>query len=191
MVLPTGTITMGDVNNELGQASSTNIDLNSTAVRRLSGVTTANSTHSLDNLRGKGADLSSLGGYYSNFTNNAALTVVVTLNFFSDGTWQRGGTGSAGTPASGNWFALGSTANIGNYYWIRFTSTEIFVAGNGSYTASTGWLALSTTKQVSVVAGTGTAERHISYTIEIAADSGGSYIRTTKTNVELNAAVEL
>lgn len=190
MVLPTGTITMSDVNNEIGQSSSANIDLNSAAVRRLSGLTTSGTSHSMDNLRGKGATLSSLGGFYSAVSNQTG-TVTLDLNFASDGTWGRTATGPAGfttngSPTAGNWFALGSTANIGNYYWIRFTATVLVTAGTGSYTASTGWLSLSSTRSITASVSGANAERDIRYVVEIASDSAGTYIRASATT-ELDA----
>lgn len=53
MTLPTGTITMNDVNIELSRASGSTISLNDTDVRNLAGI--ASGTISLDNLRGKSA----------------------------------------------------------------------------------------------------------------------------------------
>jgi hypothetical protein len=51
MPLPTGTISMSEVNTELGRASNTNISLNEGVVRTLAGV--ASGAISMDNLRGK------------------------------------------------------------------------------------------------------------------------------------------
>ena len=51
MVLPTGTISMANVNVELGRSSTATISLNETAVRSLAGV--ASGTISMNDLRGK------------------------------------------------------------------------------------------------------------------------------------------
>ena len=51
MPTPTGTISMSDVNTELGLTSTATISLNDAAVRTLAGV--ASGTISMDNLRGK------------------------------------------------------------------------------------------------------------------------------------------
>lgn len=53
MTLPTGTISMSQVNTELGRSSTATISLNESAVRTLAGV--ASGAISMDNLRGKSA----------------------------------------------------------------------------------------------------------------------------------------
>ena len=53
MVLPTGTISMANVNVELGRSSTATISLGETAVRTLAGV--ASGTISMNDLRGKSA----------------------------------------------------------------------------------------------------------------------------------------
>ena len=53
MTLPTGTITMGQVNTELGRSATATISLGETAVRALAGV--ASGAISMNDLRGKSA----------------------------------------------------------------------------------------------------------------------------------------
>ena len=53
MTLPTGTITMGQVNTELGRSATATISLGETAVRSLAGV--ASGAISMNDLRGKSA----------------------------------------------------------------------------------------------------------------------------------------
>jgi len=56
MVLPTGTISMSQVNTELGRASTASINLNEAAVRSLAGVPSG--AISMNDLRGKGSAVS-------------------------------------------------------------------------------------------------------------------------------------
>ena len=53
MTTPTGTISLSDVNVELGRSSTANISMNEAAVRTLAGVGGSGTTISMDNLRGK------------------------------------------------------------------------------------------------------------------------------------------
>lgn len=71
MALPTGTITMNDVNIELSRASGSTISLNDTDVRNLAGI--ASGTISLDNLRGKSAIPSVYNMY--NYGTEGAVSV--------------------------------------------------------------------------------------------------------------------
>ena len=53
MPTPTGTISLSDVNVELGRSSTANISMNEAAVRTLAGVGGSGTVISMDNLRGK------------------------------------------------------------------------------------------------------------------------------------------
>jgi hypothetical protein len=53
MTTPTGTISLSDVNVELGRSSTANISMNEAAVRTLAGVGGSGTVISMDNLRGK------------------------------------------------------------------------------------------------------------------------------------------
>jgi len=83
MPTPTGTISMANVNVELGLSSTTTISLNQTNVRALAGI--ASGTISMNDLRGKSAEtisisdhtisgygLSSAGAYYRLLANGQA-----------------------------------------------------------------------------------------------------------------------
>jgi hypothetical protein len=56
MPLPTGTISMSEVNTELGRPSTQSINLNDSAVRSLAGVGGSGTVISMDNLRGKASE---------------------------------------------------------------------------------------------------------------------------------------
>lgn len=84
MALPTGTITMTDVNIELGLASSSTITLNDSAVRTLAGMPSG--TISMNDLRGKSASVpfqtqefirSTQAGLYgpTNYINTQSYTI--------------------------------------------------------------------------------------------------------------------
>jgi hypothetical protein len=60
MPTPTGTISLNDVNIELGRSSGANINMNDSAVRTLAGVGGSGTIITMDNLRGK-----SSGGTFS------------------------------------------------------------------------------------------------------------------------------
>lgn len=82
MALPTGTITMNDVNIELSRASGSSITLNDTDVRNLAGVPSG--TISMDNLRGKSA-IPSVYTIYNAGTESAVMTGFVPATHFSGG----------------------------------------------------------------------------------------------------------
>ena len=53
MPTPSGTISLSNVNTELGRSSTANISMNEAAVRTLAGVGGSGSIITMDNLRGK------------------------------------------------------------------------------------------------------------------------------------------
>lgn len=107
----------------------------------------------------------------------------ISLTFRPNGTWDTVALLS-GANEQGNWFNP-TTTNIGNNYSIRFTRTATF-GFNGTSTASTGWLSLSSARTVSVsrtVTGNGTY--YALYTIEIGTNAGS--VLVSSTNVTLLA----
>jgi hypothetical protein len=110
-----------------------------------------------------------------------------TVTLLSDGTWTGAAVPDVGStgPASGNWYSP-TTVGIGSSYWVRFTRNSITQSGATSASASTGWLALSSTRSITVSAGSATGDVFANYTIEIASDSGGVTIVSTST-VDLEA----
>ena len=81
MTTPTGTISLSNVNVELGKASTTNITMNNADVRTLAGK--ASGAISMSDLRGKssntvatGGTITTTGGYrYHTFKSNGTFTV--------------------------------------------------------------------------------------------------------------------
>lgn len=84
-----------------------------------------------------------------------------TFSFFNNGA-----TGASTTGSNPNWYNP-TTSSIGSSYWIEFD-------GSGT------WLALSSTRSVSLTAGNGNAN----HTVRIAADSSGTSI-VSSGNIDL------
>lgn len=121
MALPTGTITMNDVNIELSRASGSSITLNDTDVRNLAGVPSG--TISMDNLRGKSA-IPSVYTIYNAGTESAVMTG------FVPGTHSSGGT-TNGTSRTN------FRNQAGNGVWgaaplntIEYRASDIFLRGS-------------------------------------------------------------
>jgi hypothetical protein len=105
MPTPTGTISMSDVNVELGRSSTTTISLNETVVRTLAGV--ASGTISMNDLRGKSSGppsgtFSPDGGttvgtavYLSSDVSFEEAEIIITCT--ENATWNYTKTGSGGT----------------------------------------------------------------------------------------------
>jgi len=93
----------------------------------------------------------------------------------------------------GSWYTP-ETAAIGAGYYIRWTATVINNTGPGTYYdgGSVFWLPLTTNRSFGVSAGPTNISKQIevSYTVEIATDSGGSNIVATGTH-SLEALVSL
>jgi hypothetical protein len=119
MVLPTGTISMSQVNTELGRSATASLDLNDAAVRSLAGRPTG--AISLDDLRGKGSNVSvayvSGGGSTSNLLSYSFTSV------------------SIGAAAGDRVVAVSATTNAG------FFPTSCTINGSAMTKASTGNLA--------------------------------------------------
>ncbi len=129
MTLPTGTITMADVNVELGLPSTTLISLNDTAVRNLAGIPSG--TISMNDLRGKSAALpyvaigsataprvnayawSSSSGFGTKFSNPALMPTSNSANGVDYNT----------TTSSLAWSVAQSTGGIGNLITYPWSSS--------------------------------------------------------------------
>ena len=181
------------INIELGRTASTTISLNETASRTLAGIPTNGSTISLASFYGK-----------SNFTV-AYNSLYISNGAIYDDLYTTGSTGSVGLRwnANGtmNYFSFDfgytsmgywgspTTTGIGSNYWIRFTRTATNSFGTPTAatnsTASTGWLQLSSAREIGISRTPGQHDFSATYTIEIASDSGGSTILTTLTGITI------
>lgn len=150
MPLPTGTISMSQVNTELGRSSTATISLGETAVRTLAGV--ASGAISMDNLRGKSnvafspdggtsagspVNLNAFGLLYASVTISCNQSAVWTWTNLGDGTASVSSGGSAtsitfevSTTQFGGFknsdFAVQATAGGITRYWTVYISAEDF-----------------------------------------------------------------
>ena len=184
MTLPTGTISLSQVNTELGRSATATIDMNDSAVRTLAGVGGSGTTISMSNLQGKSNVTISLAQLQSRSLQEFVGGYgYITLTFNTNGTWSCVGSVS-GTIASGNW-ASPTTSGVGSSYWIRWTRTASTLGG-GSSTPSSGWLALDAARTITVT-NNGTSGGYVdsTYTLEISTNSGGSNIVASCTGTYL------
>ena len=192
MALPTipgSSISLNQVNVELGVSGTTTRTMNDAALRTLFGVGGSGTQVSMSQGSGKSnftVAYASYGGTgYGALANNDVFyggacggTAYMVLNFKETGVVQI----ASGTLTLENYNTWGTPigGSPGSNYWIRFTRTGTF--GNQSSTASTGWLQLNTAREISVGS---TTSGEATYTIQIASDSGGSNILTTRTGITL------
>ena len=136
MALPTGTISMSQVNTELGRSSTATISLGETAVRTLAGV--ASGAISMDNLRGKsnGATWTPDGGpssgsrvTLSDEAGGGSASVAISCSQTAVWTWTRSGstagtaTVSSGGSATSITFSLPNPTTTPRFCTFTVTST--------------------------------------------------------------------
>ena len=186
MALPASpnTISLSQVNTELGRSATATIDMNDSAVRSLFGKPGSGNTISMSDGHGKSAISISLASLTSVFgTAYPGNTAYAELIFNSNGTIQQG-TSDYGIQSVGNW-ATPTTTGIGSSYWVRFTETSSSGAGQTVYGSARGaWHQISSTLYFGV-SRTANGGGYRTYTVEISSNSGGSAIVATKTGVEL------
>lgn len=86
MVLPVGTISMDQVNTELGHSATKLISLNQSDVRALAGKSSG--TISMDDLRGKSASLSMVTGLYDAWTIGFVRSAAPATGTMTPNTWN-------------------------------------------------------------------------------------------------------
>jgi len=186
MTLPASgnSISLSQVNTELGRGATATIDMNDSAVRSLFGKPGSGNTISMSDGWGKSAITISLAGLTGVFgTAYPGNTAFAELIFNSNGTIQAG-TSNDGTQSAGNW-ASPTTTGIGSSYWVRFTETASSGAGQTVYGSARGvWHQISSTLYFGV-SRTANGGGYRTYTVEISSNSGGSNIVATKTGIEL------
>ena len=164
MTLPTGTISMSQVNTELGLSSTTTISLNQTNVRTLAGVPSG--TISMSNLQGKSnaptPQFNNAFNFQFGVLTQSSPASSVSFDFVSNGTIaysysgaiysvdpQEGPTAYCTPTGSGS--GNGLEIQIVTNYWDASGSYNYSFAGvNYTATASTPWYALSSTRSISV-----------------------------------------
>ena len=136
MALPTTTISMSQVNTELGRSATASINLNETAVRTLAGV--ASGAISMDNLRGKSsaATWTPDGGpsagsrvVLSDEASGGSASIVISCSQTAVWAWTRSGS-TAGTAtvvnggsATSITFNLPNPTTTGRFCTFTVTST--------------------------------------------------------------------
>lgn len=193
MTLPASgnSISLSQVNTELGRGSTATISMNETAVRSLFGKPGSGNTISMSDGWGKSnitISLPALGVYGTAYPGETAYAELI----FSSNGDINAGTSNIGIQDPGNW-ATPTTTGIGSSYWVRFTQTGSYGTGGfggaTQYGSAKGvWHQISTTLYFGVQR-SGNGMGGFYYTIQIASDSGGSNILATATNVEIAAEI--
>jgi hypothetical protein len=137
MTLPVGTISLSQVNTELGRSATASINMNDAAVRTLAGVGGSGTIISMSNLQGKGAITLA-------FNNASAFDVEGASNSFAYATigLQANGSITYSFPNEPGNLGSGPTAylsplttNAGAAYEARLSNYSVTINGSGYATA--------------------------------------------------------
>lgn len=191
MTLPTipgSSLSMNQVNVELGFGGSTSISLQDTAVRSLFEKTTVSSSISFSdgsnktNIKYTGiSPYAALANNFVVFADHCNSTGYAGLNFEANGQVGIVEGESPGATAYNRWGVSGITG--GNFY-IRFTRTAL--SGSlSTATGTTGWLQLNTQRAVSVSSG---LDGFATYTIELSNNASGATVLLSRTGVKLEVS---
>jgi hypothetical protein len=183
MPLPSsGSISLSQVNTELGRGATASINMNNSSLRSLFGVPSGQI--SMSQGRGKSnvtVNLPASLNVYGNAYPGGYAYAELLIN--NDGRVYY--SSSQGFGQIGTW--VNSTSVSGNY-WVRFTQTGSYGSGNYNGSALGVWHNLGTGRYFGV-AKTSFGIHGRYFTVQIASDGGGSNILSTRTNVELAAEI--
>ena len=180
MPTPSGTISLSDVNTELGRSSTANISMNEAAVRTLAGVGGSGSIITMDNLRGKSnasaaiSDQPAIDNSQSGYGGQGFARYQLNAN----GVAYR--TNFVGTliAISGEWLTTGSAS--------LFDAYATFGGGGGSTGGTTGaWLNLATTREWNLYATNDYVTRAL--TVQIRLASSGAVLDTATISFEIDS----
>jgi hypothetical protein len=181
MPTPTGTISLNDVNIELGRSSGANINMNDSAVRTLAGVGGSGTIITMDNLRGKSnasvaiSNQSALDYSYS----GSGGTGYARYQLNANGVAYRTNVSGTLISISGEWLTSGSAGLFDAY------ATWTGSAGNpGGVTGV--WQNLGTTREWLLYQEDGYASRTLALQIRLA--SSGTVLDTATITFEVDSS---
>lgn len=157
MPTPTGTISLSDVNIELGRSSTQTIDMNDSAVRNLAGVGGSGTTISMNDLRGKSNLAAVLNNYDAGSYNiqlghslvqfGAYTEAFVEIVLWNDGSavYRYGDSAYGTTNYTVFTWKTGGGA-VGDYYAYMYSPSGDSFTGGGSSSPVAQALALSASR---------------------------------------------
>lgn len=189
MPLPSSgnTISLSQVNTELGRTATATIDMNDSALRSMFGKTGSGTTISMSDGWGKSSfTVAYTGGFVNGLNIDAIIPNFGTgssgFRWLSTGAME-GFTSQAGYFTLGEDWGRPVATGAGANYWIRFTKTQ--TNGPNTSTPSTGWLQLNSHREINITSSSQLGASAI-YTIEISSSSSGSPVLSTRTGISLS-----
>ena len=193
MTLPASpnTISLSQVNTELGRSATATIDMNDSAVRSLFGRVGSGTTISMSDGHGKSSFTVAYSGgfanglFYDEAFYYAGAAAGAGIRWNANGTMDQF-TYTYGYSSLGETWGNPTTTGIGSNYWIRFTRTAYGGMGAAAAsTASTGWIQLSSGGAGIYIEQNPAYQVTATYTIEISSSSSGSPVLTTRTGITI------